>query len=316
MMNFEKALTRRESIKKLLRVSGCLTFSGAAAFASNSAGSGRPATADYGFMVEGVGETSNYDIKELTRKTFEAAGGISKFISKGDVVVVKPNISWARRPEMAASTNPTVLEAVVELCQEAGARKVRIADNTIHDVRRCFALTGAGMVAKNTGADLIYPRSSLMRRMKLQGNRLDIWPVFVPLVEADKVINLPVAKHHSLSVLTLGMKNWIGAVGGRRNKLHQDIHMTIVDLAQFFNPTVTLIDGIRIMTRNGPSGGSTSDVVQKNTLILSNDPVAADARAARLFGRKPEQIGFIKLGQKWGLGTYDFQKLTRKKVTL
>jgi uncharacterized protein (DUF362 family) len=316
MMNFEKALTRRESIKKLLRVSGCLAFSGAAAFASNSAGSGRPATADYGFMVEGVGETSNYDVKELTRKTFEAAGGISKFISKGDVVVVKPNISWARRPEMAASTNPTVMEAVVELCQEAGARKVRIADNTIHDARRCFALTGAGMVAKNTGADLIYPRSSLMRRMKLQGNRLDIWPVFVPLVEADKVINLPVAKHHSLSVLTLGMKNWIGAVGGRRNKLHQDIHMTIVDLAQFFNPTVTLIDGIRIMTRNGPSGGSTSDVVQKNTLILSNDPVAADARAARLFGRKPEQIGFIKLGQKWGLGTYDFQKLARKKVTL
>lgn len=315
-MNFEKAVTRRESIKKLLRVSGCLTFSGAAAFASNSAGSGRPATANNGFMVEGVGETSDYDVKELTRKTFEAAGGISKFISKGDVVVVKPNISWARRPEMAASTNPTVMEAVVELCQEAGARKVRIADNTIHDARRCFALTGAGMVAKNTGADLIYPRSSLMRRMKLQGNRLDIWPVFVPLVEADKVINLPVAKHHSLSVLTLGMKNWIGAVGGRRNKLHQDIHMTIVDLAQFFNPTVTLIDGIRIMTRNGPSGGSTSDVVQKNTLILSNDPVAADARAARLFGRKPEQIGFIKLGQKWGLGTYDFQKLTRKKVTL
>ena len=316
MMNFEKAVTRRESIKKLLRVSGCLTFSGTAAFASNSAESGRPATANNGFMVEGVGETSDYDVKELTRKTFEAAGGISKFISKGDVVVVKPNISWARRPEMAASTNPTVMEAVIELCQEAGARKVRIADNTIHDVRRCFALTGAGMVAKNTGADLIYPRSSLMRRMKLQGNRLDIWPVFVPLVEADKVINLPVAKHHSLSVLTLGMKNWIGAVGGRRNKLHQDIHMTIVDLAQFFNPTVTLIDGIRIMTRNGPSGGSTSDVVQKNTLILSNDPVAADARAARLFDRKPEQIGFIKLGQKWGLGTYDFQKLVRKKVTL
>ena len=315
-MNFEKAITRRESIKKLLRVSGCLTFSGTAAFASNSAESGRPATANNGFMVEGVGETSDYDVKELTRKTFEAAGGISKFISKGDVVVVKPNISWARRPEMAASTNPTVMEAVIELCQEAGARKVRIADNTIHDVRRCFALTGAGMVAKKTGAELIYPRSSLMRRMKLQGNRLDIWPVFVPLVEADKVINLPVAKHHSLSVLTLGMKNWIGAVGGRRNKLHQDIHMTIVDLAQFFNPTVTLIDGIRIMTRNGPSGGSTSDVVQKNTLILSNDPVAADARAARLFGRKPEQIGFIKLGQKWGLGTYDFQKLVRKKVTL
>jgi uncharacterized protein (DUF362 family) len=208
------------------------------------------------------------------------------------------------------------MEAVIELCQEAGAKKVRIADNTIHDARRCFAFTGAGMVAKNTGADLVFPRSSLMREMKMHGHRLDIWPVFVPLVEADKVINLPVAKHHSLSVLTLGMKNWIGGVGGRRNKLHQDIHMTVVDLAQFFKPTVTLIDGIRVMTRNGPSGGSTSDVTEKNTLILSNDPVAADARAALFFERKPEQIGFIRLGQKWGLGTYDLEKMARKKVTL
>jgi len=315
-MNFDKPITRRESLKKLLKSAGCLTLAGTATWSSEFARKGRASAAPTGFMVEGIGKTAGYDVKELTRKTFEAAGGITKYISKGDVVVIKPNISWARRPEMAASTNPYVMEAVIELCQEAGAKKVRIADNTIHDARRCFALTGAGMVAKNTGADLIYPRSSLMRQMRMRGNRLDIWPVFVPLVEADKVINLPVAKHHSLSSLTLGMKNWIGAVGGRRNKLHQDIHMTIVDLAQFFNPTLTLIDGIRIMTRNGPSGGSTSDVTQKNTLILSNDPVAADARAAAFFNRKPEQIGFIKLGQKWGLGTYDFQKLIQKKVIL
>jgi uncharacterized protein (DUF362 family) len=315
-MNFDKPITRRASLKQLLKISGCLSLSAAATWSSGLARNGRASAAPTGFMVEAVGESAGYDIRRLTRKTFEAAGGISNFISKGDVVAIKPNISWARRPEMAASTNPYVLQAVIELCQEAGAKKVRIADHTIHDARRCFALTGAGLVAKNTGADLVFPRSSLMRRMKLQGNRLDIWPVFVPLVEADKVINLPVAKHHSLSSLTLGMKNWIGAVGGRRNKLHQDIHLTIVDLAQFFKPTVTLIDAIRIMTRNGPSGGSTTDVSSKNTLILSNDPVAADARAALLFGRNPDRIGFIKLGQKWGIGTYDFEQLTRKKVIL
>ncbi|CAB1069113.1 hypothetical protein D1AOALGA4SA_563 [Olavius algarvensis Delta 1 endosymbiont] len=315
-MIFDKPITRRESLKRLMKISGCLSLTGVAAGASGLAGDHPAAAAPAGFMVEAVGETEGYDVRQLTRNTFQAAGGISKFISKGDVVVIKPNISWARRPEMAASTNPHVLQAVIELCQEAGAKKVRIADNSIHDARRCFALTGAGMVANKTGADLIYPRSSLMRRMKLQGNRLDTWPVFVPLVEADKVINLPVAKHHSLSTLTLGMKNWIGAVGGRRNKLHQDIHMTIVDLAQFFNPTLTLIDGIRIMTRNGPSGGSTTDVAVKNTLILSNDPVAADARAALLFGRRPERIGFIKLGNKWGLGTYNLEQLTRHKVIL
>ena len=315
-MNYDKPVTRRESIKQLMKLSGYLTLAGSAALSSKFIESSSAKSSGSKFIVEGIGQTAGYDVKELTRRTLAAAGGIAKFIAKGDVVVIKPNISWARRPEMAASTNPFVMETVVELCQEAGAKKVRIADNTIHDARRCFALTGAGMVAKNTGADLIYPRSSLMRQMRLRGHRLDIWPVFVPFVEADKVINLPVAKHHSLSVLTLGMKNWIGAVGGRRNKLHQDIHMTIVDLAQFFNPTLTLIDGIRIMTRNGPSGGSLSYVTQKNTLILSNDPVAADARAAAFFGRKAEQIGFIKLGQKWGLGTYDLQKLTQKKVVL
>ena len=252
-----------------------------------------------------MGRTEGYSIRALTRKTFEAAGGMGNFVSKGDVVAIKPNISWARAPHLAATTNPEVLEAVIELCQEAGAKKVRIVDHTIHGAKRCFAITGAGMVAKNTGADLVHPRSSLMRDMKMGGNRLDVWPVFMPVVEADTLINLPVAKVHGLSGLTLGMKNWIGAVGGRRNALHQDIHQTIVDLAHYFKPDVTLIDATRVMVHNGPSGGSPSDVVVMNRLILSNDPVAADARAARLFDLEPESVGFIKIGHQQGLGVYD-----------
>ena len=315
-MNFNQPVTRRESIRKLLQLSGSLVLPGAAAGFVQLPLATWAASEKKKFMVESVGQTEKYDLKELTRKTFEAAGGMNRFVSKGDVVVIKPNLSWARAPQFAATTHPEVLEAVVELCQEAGAKRVRIADNTINDARRCFAVTGAGMVAKNTGADLIYPRSSMMQDMKLQGNKLDVWPVFVPLIEADTLINLPVAKHHSLSTLTLGMKNWIGGVGGSRWSLHQDINVTVVDLAQFFKPTVTLIDAIRVMYRNGPSGGSISDVAHKNTLILSDDPVAADAKAALLFDRKPEQIGFIRLGQKWDLGTYDFQKLDQRKVVL
>ena len=155
-----------------------------------------------------------------------------------------------------------------------------------------------------------------MREMKLQGDRLNVWPVYLPIVEADKVINLPVAKDHFLSTLTLGMKNWFGAIGGRRGSLHREIHSNIVDLAQFFKPTITLIDATRIMTRNGPSGGSISDVVTKNTLILSDDPVAADGKAALLFGKEPQNIEHIKLAKKRGLGTYDFSKLVQKKVSV
>jgi uncharacterized protein (DUF362 family) len=309
-------ITRRQSLKRIARISAGLAGVAIGVSPFPLQQPARASTQGKKLLVEGIGTKEDYKVKQLTKKVFEAAGGMSQFVSKGDVVVIKPNISWARRPELAATTNPEALEAVIELCLDAGAKKVRIADHTIHDARRCFALTGAGMVAKRTGADLVLPRSSLMKQMKLHGHRLDVWPVFVPLKEADKLINLPVAKVHGLSTLTLGMKNWIGGVGGRRSALHQDIHQSIVDLARFFNPTLTLIDAIRIMITNGPSGGSPSDVAVKNTLILSNDQVAADAKAAGLFDRDPGEIGFISLGQKWGLGSYDSQKLIQQRVIL
>ena len=315
-MNMNHLITRRTALKRLLQVSGTMAFSALNGWPLHSLGSVWAKSEKKGFIVEGLGQKAGYSVKELTRKVFEAAGGITRFISRGDVVAIKPNITFPSRPELAATTNPEVLEAVIELCYEAGAKKVRIADNTVNDPTQSFAFTGAGMVAKKTNADLVYPRSSLMKRMKIHGHRLDVWPVFVPFVEADKVINLPIAKTHSVSCLTLGMKNWLGAVGGERWAFHQDIHQCIVDLAQFFKPTLTLIDAIRIMIKNGPSGGSLSDVAIKNTLILSNDQVAADARASILFNWDPECLWFIHLGQKWGLGTYDFQKLDQKKVIL
>lgn len=313
-MNFNQPISRRETIRKLLQLSGCMMLTGAAQWPLFKMSDTWAAAVKKSFIIEAIGQKDGFSVKELTRNLFEAAGGIKRFVSRGDVVALKPNISWARHPRLAATTHPEVMAAVVELCQEAGAGRVRIADNTIHDARQCFALTGAGKVAKETGAELVHPRSSLMRKMKVRGNRLGVWPVFVPLVEADTVINLPVAKHHSLSTLTLGMKNWIGGVDGSRWSLHQDIHQSIVDLAQFFKPEVTLIDAVRIMTKNGPSGGSTDYVEYKNTLILSDDPVAADARASMLFGLKPERVGFIQLAQKEGLGTYDFTKLDKKRV--
>jgi len=312
-MKNNKEITRRESLKCIVRISGTLAACGVV-------GGSRPWSAlagpPRGFLVEGVGTSAGYDVKDLVRKVFESAGGMGRFVSRGDVVAVKPNLSWARKPELAATTHPAVLEAVIELCQEAGAKKVRIADNTIHDARRCFAVTGAGRVAEKTGAELVFPRNSLMRDMRIHGNRLDVWPVYSPLKEADCLINLPIAKVHVVSTLTVGMKNWIGGVGGRRHALHQDIHQTIVDLAQYFRPTVTLVDAIRIMVRNGPSGGSPDDVAVKNTLILSDDPVAADARAAELFGVDPGDFGVVRLGAKWGLGSQDFTALDVKKVNL
>ena len=313
-MRFDQSMMRREFIRKLLQWSGCAALAGVARFSVFELPEAEAASTNKKFLIEGVGQTDAFSLKDLTKRVFEAVGGMRRFVTTGDVVVIKPNVSWARAPHLAATTNPAVLQAVVELCQEAGAKKVRIADNTIENAEICFSLTGATEVSGKTGAELVFPSAGLMREMKLNGHNLDVWPVYLPLVEADKVINLPVAKDHILSSLTLGMKNWFGAIGGRRGMLHREIHPNIVDLAQFFKPTITLIDATRIMTRNGPSGGSTSDVIEKNTLILSDDPVAADAKASLLFDRRPQDIGYIRLAKKWGLGTDDFSMLHQKKV--
>ncbi|MBN1848099.1 MAG: DUF362 domain-containing protein [Deltaproteobacteria bacterium] len=312
---FSDSISRRNALKRLVWISGGAVVTMTSGW-SLGPGIARAKDSEKRFIVEGLGQKDGYSIMDLTRKVFDAAGGISRFISRGDVVALKPNLSWARQPDLAATTNPELLKSVAQLCYDAGAKKVRIVDNTIHDARRCFAITEAGKVAKESNADLVFPRSALMKDMKIQGRRLDVWPVFVPMVEADKLINMPIAKHHSLSSLTIGMKNWIGGVGGRRSALHQDIHQTVVDLAQFFQPTLTLVDAIKILVRNGPSGGSPADVEVKNMLILSNDQVAADARAAMLFGYQPQELSFIRLAREQGLGTYDFHELDHRQVML
>jgi hypothetical protein len=123
-MKFDQTITRRESIRKLLKWSGCLALAGATRWPLLELHPAKAAVANQHFIIEGIGQTDHYSVKDLTHKVFEAAGGISQFVSKGDVVVIKPNISWARPVKMAATTNPEVLQAVIELCQEAGAKKV------------------------------------------------------------------------------------------------------------------------------------------------------------------------------------------------
>jgi len=140
--------------------------------------------------------------------------------------------------------------------------------------------------------------------------------VYREALEVDRIINVPIAKHHSLSRLSLGMKNFYGLMGGRRNQLHQDVHLSIAEMTRFFAPTLTVIDAVRILTSNGPSGGSLSDVKQMDTVIASIDPVAADARAAGFFGIDPATISHLEIGSKMGLGTLDLTSILTAEVEI
>lgn len=254
------------------------------------------------------------DPASLTRAAVDALGGMKRFISRGDVVVVKPNIGWDRTALHAANTNPEVVATVVQMAYEAGAKNVVVTDASCNDPNRCFQRSGIWRAAYAKGAEVIVPAEHRFRGMRLRGEVLDDWPVYTPLVQADKLINVPIAKHHNLAKYTGAMKNWYGALGGRRNRLHQSIDLSVADLATFMRPTLTVLDATRILLRNGPQGGNIDDTRVLNQVIASVDQVAADAYGCTLIGQKRDNIPYLKIGQERGLGTMQWESLRLREV--
>lgn len=245
---------------------------------------------------------SSTDPATLTRRAIEALGGMGRFISRGDLVALKPNIGWDRMPVHAANTNPQVVAEVVRLCLDAGAKQVVVTDASCNEARRSFQRSGIWKLAHEAGAKVILPQAHRFRTMRLQGELLDLWPVYTPLIEADKVINVPVAKHHNLSHYTGAMKNWYGVLGGRRNRLHQNIHLSIADLATFMRPTLTVLDATRVLVRNGPQGGNIADARDMHQVVAGQDEVAIDAYGAALIGVRFESVTYLRLGEERNLG--------------
>jgi uncharacterized protein (DUF362 family) len=255
--------------------------------------------------------------RQLVQRALQELGGIRRFISRSDVVIVKPNIAWDRTPEQAANTNPLVVAEVVRQCWEAGAKKVIVTDVSCNDPNRCFQRSGIAQAARQEGAEVLLPDPSRFRQVDLGGDVLRDWPVFQPFLDADKIINLPIAKHHSLTGTTLGMKNWYGILGGQRQQLHQRIHESLADLADFIRPTLTMIDCYRVLVRNGPTGGNLEDVQLKKTLVAGTDPVALDAYVAKAYWNLEEAaLPYLKMASERGLGTVQFATLPSRFVTL
>lgn len=253
----------------------------------------------------------------MTAAALGAMGGIGAHIAAGDVVVVKPNIGWDRRPEQAANTNPLVVGEIVRQCVEAGASRVVVTDVTCNDATRCFNRSGIAAAAREAGAEIQLPREAHFREVNIGGHMLGKQMVYDIYLEADKFVNVPVAKHHSLTRTTLGMKNLYGILGGNRSRLHQEIDKSLCDLGTFLQPTLIVLDATRVLLRNGPQGGSLADVEERNMLVVSNDQVALDACGGELFfDLMPEDMPWLALAAREGLGNPAWRDLPHDEITM
>jgi len=319
----QPGLTRREAMLQLLRLGGVAAgTAGVAVWLSEHSFRPVPARAEQARRDHRTSDNPQWphltvvqggEPRALVQRALQDLGGMKRFVGHQDVVVIKPNIAWDRTPEQAANTNPDVVAEVVRQCWQAGAKRVIVTDVSCNEPRRCFQRSGIQAAARAEGAEVILPDPELYREVDMGGVVLKTWPVFIPFLEADKVINLPIAKHHGLVGVTLGMKNWYGILGGERNRLHQQIHQSLVDLANFMLPTVTLMDCYRILLRNGPTGGNLEDVATKKTMVAGTDPVAIDAYVAKAWWNlDPEHLPYLTMAAARGLGTVDYDKLLLK----
>jgi uncharacterized protein (DUF362 family) len=256
-----------------------------------------------------VGAASGPDVAQNVKRAIAAVGGIGAFVSRGDVVVLKPNIGWDRKPEQAANTDPELVVAVAELCLAAGAKAVRVFDRTCNEPRRCYVNSGIQeaverFAAKSKGPVRIshVEDRKFVRTVIPGATAMKEWELYRDALEADKLINLPVAKHHSLAKITVGLKNMMGIMGGNRGQLHFNLADCLVDLQRRVPAQLTVVDATRVLLRNGPSGGNLADVKAFHTVFASGNPLAADLAAAdRIFGFKAADVPHLKKALESGL---------------
>ena len=245
---------------------------------------------------------SGHSPAAMVRAALAERGGIGRFVKHGDTVLVKPNMAWDRSPEQGANTHPDVVAELVRQCRAAGASRVLVADNPVHDASRVAERSGIGLATASAGGELVLPAACGFEPATIGGSVLERWDVLSVLFRADRLINVPIVKHHSLSRLTCGFKNHMGLIGGSRGRLHQEIHAGLMDLAAAFRPTLTVVDATRVMMRNGPTGGRLDDLRVANLVAAGTDPVACDAWAARQLGLDPWDVPHVAQAEGRGLG--------------
>jgi uncharacterized protein (DUF362 family) len=256
------------------------------------------------------------DHEKTIRAVFAALGGVERFIQRGDIVMIKPNVAFDRPPALAATTHPDALRAVAKLCLEAGAAKILVADNPINSPTGCFLKSGLTAVASEMNLDLMYPEASSFSPLELEGEILKHWTFFhEPFKKATKVIGLAPCKDHNLCHASMTTKNWYGLLGGRRNQFHQHIHSIVSDFALMMKPTLVILDGMNVLKSNGPTGGRLSDVKTMNTVVAGTDMVAVDSYGySHLLERDIAELTYLHKAHDRGLGNINWEETLHKEV--
>ncbi len=304
-------LTRRNFIK--------MSIAAGLALALEPVSNLTPALAGASFKSSGAADIVALK-NSAPAKMFEAGikelGGMSRFVKKGQLVVIKPNIGWARTPAEGANTQPELIARIIELCYKEGAKKVYVFDNTCEFWRDCYLKSGIEKAALDNNA-IVLPanREKNYKTIAIKGaTTLKDVKAHELFIEADVVINVPVLKHHGGTQMTAALKNLMGTIWDRRFFHLNGLSQCIAEFSNFRKPDLTVIDAYRVISAHGPRGLSDKDAALETTQLIGTDMVALDTAAAMLLGYDPLKISHIAIAEKLGGGTMALDKLNIRKM--
>jgi uncharacterized protein (DUF362 family) len=246
-------------------------------------------------------------------------GGMSGFVRKGQKVLIKPNMGWDVIPELAANTNPVLIKRIIEHCFKAGAKEVYVVDHTMDNWVNCYKNSGIERAAKSAGAKVVPGNSeSYYQDIEIPGGiKLRSAKVHELLLETDVFINVPVLKDHNSVRMTCCLKNTMGLVWNRGFWHSNNLNQCIADYALYEKkPALNIVDCYNVMVKHGPQGVSKEDIVNMKSQIITSDWVAADAAGARMLGVPVENIEYIPIAHKMGLGNMNLDSLNIKRIKM
>ena len=263
------------------------------------------------------------DPAKAVGRAIDLLGGMRKFVKKGQRVVIKPNMSFAKTPAEATNTSPKVVAAVARACMEAGAKNVLVVDHTLQKAELCLERSGireACKPVKGTHVLALNDERFYQTVSVPRGKSIAQLKIMKEVMRCDVLINLPTAKSHSATGVSLGMKGLMGVIWDR-GSFHSkaDLNQAIADLSTVVKPALTIIDASRALINGGPSGPGKVEMV--NTIIAGVDPVAVDTYGvgiARWYDKKFEAINVkhIMAASQMGLGNNNLGQLRIKKETV
>ncbi|MBF0528377.1 MAG: DUF362 domain-containing protein [Deltaproteobacteria bacterium] len=306
-------MNRRDFLKKT--IGGSIVAGAALAFGEYAKPLAAPLSSPAAYDLVAV---KGGEPEVMFDKAVASFGGMEKFVPKGSNVLVKPNIGWDVPAERAGNTHPKLVARIIEHCLNAGAKEVSVFDHTCEHWVQCYKNSGIEKAVKDAGGKIVSGDSEgyYQHVTVPKGKRLTEAKVHELLLDAEVFINVPILKHHSSSMITIGMKNLMGVVWDRAYWHRNDLHQCIADFASYRKPELTVVDAYNVMKQNGPRGVSVDDVVSMKSLIVSTDIVAADAAAVKLFGAEPGDIRYIQLAAQMNLGRIDLDALSINRIKL